>query len=112
MLSRYNKVADGHYRVAALSTSNSTFLGTAGELLSLVIDDASDADVEISNIHFFDTKGNDYAFDTIGVDQETGVNNVNGSDNVNDNIYDLQGRKLSRLQRGVNIIGGKKVLVK
>ncbi|MBO4840252.1 MAG: leucine-rich repeat protein [Bacteroidaceae bacterium] len=108
----YNKVADGHYRVAALSTSNSTFLGTAGELLSLVIDDASDADVEISNIHFFDTKGNDYAFDTIGVDQETGVNNVNGSDNVNDNIYDLQGRKLSRLQRGVNIIGGKKVLVK
>ena len=108
----YNKVEDGHYRVAALSTSNDTFQGTAGELLSIVMDDALDADVEISNIHFFDTKGNDYAFDTIGVDQETGVNNVNGNNNVNDNIYDLQGRKLSRLQRGVNIIGGKKVIVK
>ena len=108
----YNKIEDGHYRVAVLSTSNSTFLGKAGELLSLVIDDALDADVEISNIHFFDAKGNDYVFDTIGVDQETGVNNVNGNNNVNDNIYDLQGRKLSKLQRGVNVIGGKKVLVK
>ena len=108
----YNKVADGHYRVAALSTSNDTFQDKAGELLSLVIDDAQDADIEICNILFFDTKGNDYAFDTIGVDQETGVNNVNGNNNVNDNIYDLQGRKLSKLQRGVNIIGGKKILVK
>ena len=108
----YNKIEDGHYRVAVLSTSNSTFLGKAGELLSLVIDDALDADVEISNIHFFDAKGNDYVFDTIGVDQETGVNNVNGNNNVNDNIYDLQGRTLSKLQGGVNVIGGKKVLVK
>lgn len=108
----YNKVEDGHYRVAALSTTNNTFLGAAGELLSFVMDDAQDTDVEISNIHFFDTKGNDYAFDTIGVDQETGVNNVNDNVNGNDAIYDLQGRKLSRMQRGVNVIGGKKILVK
>ena len=45
--------------------------------------------------------------------QTSGINAVR--DNVVNNagtIYDLQGRKLSKPQKGINIINGKKVLVK
>jgi hypothetical protein len=107
----YNKVEDGHYRVAALSISNNTFQGTEGELLSFVLDDEIGAEVEIDNIHFFDTRGNDYALDVIGIDQETGVMSMQESE-TSGAIYDLQGRKLSKMQRGVNIVDGKKVIMK
>ena len=44
-------------------------------------------------------------------DSEDGIENVNVNDNVNDNaIYNLAGQKLSRLQKGINIVNGKKVL--
>ena len=44
-------------------------------------------------------------------DDETAIENVNG--NVNGNkgvIYNLAGQKLSKLQKGINIVGGKKVM--
>ena len=49
--------------------------------------------------------------------ETTGIDNINASEDYNE-VYDLQGRKLSKVQRGVNIIRsdgertqGKKVLV-
>ena len=41
-------------------------------------------------------------------DEETGIENVN----VNDNnmIYDLSGRRVSKTQKGVYIVNGKKVM--
>lgn len=53
-------------------------------------------------------------FGTIeGVDV-TGLNVVTAdlTTSANTSVYDLQGRKLSKQQKGINIIGGKKVLVK
>ena len=48
-----------------------------------------------------------YGFDDS--DSEDGIENVN--DNVNDNaIYNLSGQKLSRPQKGINIVNGRKVL--
>ena len=41
----------------------------------------------------------------------TGIANVN--DNVNDNqtsIYNIAGQRINKLQKGINIVGGKKVL--
>ena len=50
-----------------------------------------------------------YGFDDS--DSEDGIENVNVNDNVNDNaIYNLSGQKLSKPQKGINIINGKKVL--
>jgi len=50
-----------------------------------------------------------YGFDDS--DSEDGIDNVNVNDNVNDNaIYNLSGQKLSRPQKGINIINGRKVL--
>lgn len=44
-------------------------------------------------------------------DDETGINTVNGSElMVNSSIYNLSGQRISKLQKGVNIVNGKKVL--
>lgn len=44
-------------------------------------------------------------------DDETGINTVNSSElMVNGSIYNLSGQRISKLQKGVNIVNGKKVL--
>ena len=42
-------------------------------------------------------------------DSEDGIDNVNGNGNGN-NIYNLSGQKLSKPQKGINVINGRKVL--
>ena len=42
------------------------------------------------------------------IESPTGINEVN--DNDNSSIYDLSGKRLQKMQRGINIVGGKKVL--
>ena len=50
-----------------------------------------------------------FSFDTI----ITGIDGIHGPDGTNDGkIYDLSGRRLNKPVKGLNIIGGKKVLVK
>lgn len=50
-----------------------------------------------------------FSFDAIE-DTEDGIFNVN--ENVNDNkeIYNLAGQRIQKLQKGINIVGGKKIL--
>ena len=110
----YNKVEDGHWRGAALSTSNRTFLGNDGELLSIALDGISNECITLSDIHFFDADGNDYLFDDITLEGVTGVETIHNSQFTvhNSNIYDIQGRRHAKLQRGLNIVNGKKVVVK
>ncbi len=46
-------------------------------------------------------------------DDATGIEMVNGqSSMVNDPIFNLAGQRIQKLQRGINIVGGKKVMVK
>jgi len=109
----YNKVEEGHYRVAALSTSNNEFTGDDGELLIIALKGVSGNEVSIRDIHFFDVKGNDYLFADIEGSTATSIRQIDNGELIIDNsIYDLQGRKRSSLQRGVNIVGTKKVIVK
>lgn len=42
----------------------------------------------------------------------TAINAIEAAENENTEIYNLAGQRLSKLQKGVNIINGKKVLVK
>jgi hypothetical protein len=42
----------------------------------------------------------------------TGIDAVNALTNGNATIYDLNGRKLNKLQKGINIVNGVKVIVK
>ena len=107
----YNKVEDGHYRVAALSTNNSAFVGNEGELLNIVLAGVPEDKVNIRNIHFFDADGNDYLFDDLESTVATSLNCPVPSDQKGE-IYDLYGRKHTTLQHGINISGGKKILVR
>ena len=106
----YNKVADNRYRVAALSLSNAVFTGSNGELLNISIDGLPTNGISVQNILFVTKNGVGITFDGISLSEATGITavRVNEGNNV---IYDLQGRKLSKVQYGVNIVNGKKVLV-
>ena len=107
----YNKVEDGHYRVAALSTSNNGFIGNNGELLNITLNDATGNEVSIRNIHFLDADGQDYLFDDIVGSMTTDINSPSPTlTKDEENIFDLQGRKREKLQRGVNIVNGRKIL--
>ena len=107
----YNKLEAGHYRVAALSTSNQAFDGNTGNLITIRTDGVLGKNVTISNIRFFDASGNGYEFDDI--DTITGIGTTNYSTEGNAvGIYDIQGRRHMTLHRGINIFNGRKVLVK
>ena len=107
----FNKVADNRYRVTALSLSNAAFKGNEGELLNISINGQSTDDISIDNILFVTKNGTGITFDALSLSGTvTGIANIdaNEGDNV---IYDLQGRKLSKVQRGINIVNGRKVFV-
>lgn len=50
-----------------------------------------------------------YGFDE---DDATGIENVNVNDNLNEAIYNLAGQRMQKLQKGINIIKGKKIVIK
>ena len=107
----FNRVADNRYRVAALSLSNAVFKGNDGELLNISLEGMGTVDVCIHDIHFVTTTGTDIVFDNLYLNgNTTGMANIHVKENAP--IYDLQGRRHSTLQRGANIIGNRKIIVK
>ena len=111
----YNKVSDGKYRVTALSTSNRVFLGSAGELINIAIDGRVTGDVMIDNIHFVTVQGNDIPFNTVYLNgsSTTRIEGLDGESIKKDQqIYNLNGQRVAVPRKGINIIGGKKVIVK
>ena len=110
----YNKVSEGCYRVAVLSTANNGFNGTAGELLNISLDGFDTDELTVSDIHFFTTDGTDYRFDDLTIQGEiTFISRPSATDAEQpQSIYDLQGRKRDTRIPGVNIVNGHKVIVK
>ena len=46
-------------------------------------------------------------------DDATGINNLDANDNLNEGaIYNLAGQRISKMQKGINIVNGKKIAVK
>jgi predicted butyrate kinase (DUF1464 family) len=50
--------------------------------------------------------------DAIVAASGTGIETVNAANTDNVNIYNLQGVRLNQLQRGLNIVNGRKVMMK
>ena len=50
-----------------------------------------------------------YGFDE---DDATGISNLNLNANLNEAIYNLAGQRMQKLQKGINIIKGKKIVIK
>jgi len=96
----YNKVGDGHYRVVAISTAANSFLATD--------------DIRMDNIHFVTTRGDDIPFDDLGVSNGSMPTTI-ASPTVEQQgtaIYNLNGQRLIVPQKGLNIVNGKKLVVK
>ncbi len=110
----YNKVSDGHYRMVVLSTSNNVFKGTSGELLGMMLDGFDTNDIRVDNIHFVTTDGIDVPFDALGLsdDSVTDIHTTKMVGSETRDIYNMNGQRLIAPQKGLNIIGGKIVLVK
>ena len=107
----YNKIEDGHYRIAALSTVNNIFKGHDGELLNITLDEIPDNEISIRKILFFDSEGQSYQFDDIESMIVTQIENLSSTIlKEKEIIYDLQARKRDKLQRGINIVNGKKIV--
>ena len=113
----YNKLGDGHYRILAFSLSINEFSGVSGELLGITLDGLATDNICLDNIHFVTAGGIDVQFETVSVlHVSNGIaTNIHRSDTPNDDnqyIYNLNGQRFNAPKKGLNIIGGKKVLVK
>ena len=107
----FAKVAANRYRVAVLSLSNSVFKGNEGELLSISIDGLPTDEISVDNILFVTKNGTGITFNGLSLSGTvTGIANIDANEG-NNTIFDLQGRKLSKVQRGINIVNGRKVFV-
>lgn len=107
----YSKLAENRYRVAALSLSNAVFKGNEGELLNISIDGLPTDEISVDNILFVTKNGTSITFNGLSLSGTvTGIANIDANEG-NNTIFDLQGRKLSKVQRGINIVNGRKVFV-
>ena len=113
------KVEEGHYRVAAISTSNHTFSGYEGELLAVGLEGITSEDICLRNIRFFTTDGEEHRFDDIVMQSGTATDIASPRQPSNEeaqDIYDLQGRKMvngkwlnGKSSKGIYIVNGKKI---
>ena len=115
----YNKVEEGVYRIAALSTSNRTLRQSEGEVLNIRLDYAGADDIRLTDILFVTPQGQEIAFPDLTLGTTTAIRDIatedekaSGTSTHDKSIYDLSGRRLQQTQRGLNIVGGKKVVVK
>ena len=77
-----------------------------GELLRFPV--AASGEVKLYTIRYADTDAVSHA----GEDIETGIKTLSNSPLKGENIYNVAGQRLSKMQRGINIKDGKKIIKK
>jgi len=101
----------GTYVAKAVAGGTDYFLGMANGKVGFYHWDGSTlsanrAYLEASKLNNSGVKGFALDFE----DDATGINNVNANLNLDEAIYNLAGQRLSKMQKGINIINGKKIL--
>ena len=80
-----------------------------GELLRIPININGEGTAKLYNVRFVDTEAVSYA----GEETATGIASPKSSPKGKDlKIYNLAGQRLNKMQRGINIVEGQKILVK
>ncbi len=104
----------GHYLVAGFSADNEELMGNSGCLLSIITEGQADADIVISDIEFATTQAEAYYMVDVAVSgTPTGINEMKDEDlRVKNEIYDLQGRRVTKATKGIYIYNGKKTIIK
>ena len=106
----YEQIDNCKYRLIGWSPQNATFKGNSGALFNLTLD-GTDTPIIIDNILFTTSEGTEHHLDAIDYDE--GVTNIISVSTDNNLIrYDLQGRKLDRNIKGLQIVNGKICFVK
>lgn len=95
---------DGVHRILVTSSQNKAFEGTEGDVLYLEV--AGTGSVEFKNVIFADVDAATKTFEieaaTVG--ETTGISTVKGEGSVMGAIYNLGGRMVNGLKKGINII--------
>ena len=80
-----------------------------GEVLRIPININGEGTARLYNVRFADTEAVSYA----GEETATGIASPKSSPKGKDlKIYNLAGQRLNKMQRGINIMDGRKVLIK
>ena len=101
--------------LADLNGSGEVNVADAVVLLNVVFDGQPADGVVIDNIHFVTAQGNDQLFSAIGIsgDTPTSISGVRSNAAIYDGrIYNLNGQRLTKAQKGLYIINSRKVVVK
>ena len=108
----YSKTDQGFYRVVAFSTSGENLDTDDGILLNIELDGFVTNDISIDNIHFVTPQCLDVRYDAVGVTSiPTGIYSLSDIEHPT-SIYNLNGQRMTKPGKGVNIINGKKHIVK
>ena len=108
----WNEIGEGCYRVVVFPMNGTPFFGNMGELFSFEVSGSQYGQVSMEHIFFVGADLRKYHFDALS-SQLTGVAEMNSErQKTSDDVYDLQGRKVTKRQKGLYLQGNKKYLVK
>ena len=77
-----------------------------GEVLRIPININGEGTAKLYNVRFADTEAVSYA----GKETATGIKPLSNSPLKGEDIYDLSGRRVSKVQKGIYIMDGRKIL--
>lgn len=98
------KQLDGSIRMLVSSVAGESFKGNEGAVLYIDVTGANAANVELLNILFSDLGNSTRSF-VMGADgNATGIDSMNVFADLKQKVYDLGGKMLNDLKKGVNII--------
>ncbi|MBQ9667274.1 MAG: hypothetical protein IJV45_00795 [Prevotella sp.] len=112
----YTGEFDGMTRIVVANDHNAELAGNNGAVVYIDIEGAGSLDqIEFQNVFFAETNAQLTQF-TVGAAEATGINAVE-SDSLMDKVYNMGGRVMNAVKKGINIIKGndgqtKKVVVK
>lgn len=114
------QLENGALRILCSSTTNALFSGNSGAVLNICINSngilTDDYTISLKNIVMTDPQAKRYTSDdtqaVLSQDVVDGVSTISISQLRSGDIYNLNGQRLNKLQRGLNILEGKKILLK
>ena len=104
----YNMLPDGRCRVVVCSMNNEALPGAWDEVISLNLRGKGDAQVNIDRAVFVTINGERHEL----MMNPTSIAQISNLKSQTSNLYDLQGRKIEKVSKGILIENGKKVVIK
>ena len=104
----YNMLPDGRCRVVVCSMNNEALPGAWDEVISLNLRGKGDAQVNIDRAVFVTIDGERHEL----MMNPTSIAQISNLKSQTSNLYDLQGRKIEKVSKGILIENGKKVVIK